>query len=52
MELAKRKEIRLKEYDYSTNGAYFITICAKDKQKLFGHIVGGGLTTPSLSVTS
>lgn len=26
-----RKEIRLKNYDYSRNGLYFITICTKDK---------------------
>ena len=42
MEFSKRKNIRLKKYVYSENGAYFITICTKDKQKLFGHIVGGG----------
>jgi len=27
----KRKSIRLKHYDYSQNGAYFVTICTKDK---------------------
>jgi hypothetical protein len=42
MSLQSRKGTRLKEYNYSENGAYFITICTKDKQKLFGHIVGGG----------
>ena len=42
MEFSKRKNIRLKKYVYSENGAYFITICTRDKQKLFGHIVGGG----------
>jgi len=31
----KRKEIRLKEYDYSANGAYFVTVCIKDKKHLF-----------------
>jgi len=36
----KRKIIRLPEYDYSQNGAYFITVCAKDKQCIFGEIVG------------
>ena len=29
MDLPKRKSPRLKEYDYSTPGAYFITICNK-----------------------
>jgi REP element-mobilizing transposase RayT len=30
-----RKNIRLKEYDYSNNGAYFITICTKDRNNIF-----------------
>jgi REP-associated tyrosine transposase len=33
-----RKSIRLKEYDYSQAGAYFITICAQNRQCLFGNI--------------
>lgn len=32
--LQKRKDIRLKDYDYSEPGAYFITICTKNKEKL------------------
>jgi len=32
MELPRRKPIRLKGYDYSRPGWYFITICTKDKQ--------------------
>ena len=35
MELPKRKNNRLKDYDYSLNGAYFITICTHDRQSLF-----------------
>ena len=27
-----RKDIRLKEFDYSQNGAYFITMCVKDNK--------------------
>lgn len=34
-----RKSIRLKEYDYSLEGHYFITICTHDRQPLFGEIV-------------
>jgi putative transposase len=34
-----RRSIRLKEYDYSQPGAYFITVCVKDKTCLFGDIV-------------
>ena len=34
-EFPKRKQNRLKNYDYSSVGAYFITICTKDKKALF-----------------
>ena len=34
-----RKANRLKCYDYSQNGAYFITICTKARKELF--TVGG-----------
>ena len=37
-EFYTRKRLRLKDFDYKTNGMYFITICAKDKKHLFGHI--------------
>lgn len=30
---------RLTSYDYGSNGAYFITICTKDKEHFFGDIV-------------
>ena len=36
-----RKRNRLKGYDYSQNGAYFITVCVKDKKCLLGKVVGG-----------
>ena len=32
--LPKRKDIRLKNYDYSELGAYFITICTKNRENL------------------
>ena len=37
--LPTRKHPRLKGYDYSQNGAYFITMCVKDRRKLLGKIV-------------
>jgi len=43
LELPKRKNMRLKNYDYSQNNAYFITICTQNKQHLFGEIVGATL---------
>jgi len=42
----KRKSPRLKKYDYSTPGAYFITICTKDRKNILSDIiVGEGLRT-------
>lgn len=35
---AKRSPLRLKNYDYASNGAYFVTICTKDRECLFGEI--------------
>ena len=34
-----RRSIRLKEYDYSEPGGYFITICTQDWKCLFGRVV-------------
>ncbi len=31
--------LRLKRYDYSKSGAYFITICMQERLCLFGHVV-------------
>jgi hypothetical protein len=36
-----RKSIRLKGYDYSKAGLYFITICCQDMTCLFGEIING-----------
>ena len=36
-----RRSIRLKIYDYSQPGAYFITIVTHNRQCLFGEIVNG-----------
>jgi putative transposase len=50
--LPKRKNIRLKGYNYSQNGYYFITLCTQNREKLFGEIVGGGdLDTPKIQLT-
>ena len=51
-ELPKRKPNRLRDYDYSQNGAYFVTICAKEREELFGHIVGAtALGRPCVTLT-
>jgi REP element-mobilizing transposase RayT len=36
-----RRSIRLKGFDYSQNGAYFITICTQNRNYLFGEIANG-----------
>ncbi len=32
---------RLKGYDYSQAGAYFMTVCTQNRECLFGHILDG-----------
>lgn len=46
-DIHNRKSIRLKDYDYSREGLYFITICTKNREKLFGEIVGAGSSRPN-----
>jgi len=36
-----RRSIRLKGYDYSQAGAYFVTICEANRECIFGEIVDG-----------
>lgn len=36
-----RRSIRLKGYDYSQAGAYFVTLCTHNRECLFGKIVDG-----------
>ncbi len=36
-----RRSIRLKGYDYSQEGLYFITICVQNHECLFGEIING-----------
>ncbi len=36
-----RKTIRLNGYDYAQNGAYFVTICIKNKECISGEILDG-----------
>ncbi len=43
MDLRARKNIRLRGYDYSQNGAYFITVCTQHRQHTLARIVGQGL---------
>jgi len=40
-ELPRRKQNRLRNYNYSQSGAYFITICVKDRHHMLGEITIG-----------
>lgn len=40
-EIHHRRSVRLKGYDYSAGGAYFVTICIQDRLLLFGDVVQG-----------
>ncbi|MBQ3498926.1 MAG: hypothetical protein IJA87_07350 [Clostridia bacterium] len=40
-QLPKRKKIRLSDYDYSTPGAYFVTVCTANRKALFWATVIG-----------
>ena len=54
MNLPQRKQIRLKSYDYSTPGAYFITICTHEKKCILADIVpvGEGLAPPETRLSA
>ena len=39
-ELPKRKPTRLQIFDYSSTGAYFITICTEGRRQILSRIVG------------
>ena len=43
-DLPKRKNVRLKDYDYGTIGGYFITICVKNRRNLLGKPVGSRIS--------
>ena len=36
--LPKRKSIRIGDYDYSTPGAYFITVCVNDRKPILWNV--------------
>ena len=42
-ELPKRKHPRLDNYDYSSAGAYFVTICTENRRCMLSRVVGRGL---------
>ena len=50
-ELPKRKHPRLKSYDYSSAGGYFVTICTHNRKCLLSRIVGRGLAPAEIQYT-
>ena len=51
MELPKRKQIRLPDYDYSTPCVYFVTVCTQDRRCILSDIAVGALhEAPAVSV--
>ncbi len=36
-----RRSIRLRDYDYTQEGAYFVTICTQERAHVFGEVVNG-----------
>lgn len=52
MNLPQRKPNRLKAHDYSTPGAYFITICTEDRKNFFWENVGASIARPEAVVLS
>ena len=50
-DLPKRKSTRLKNYDYNTPGAYFITMCTHNKKCLLSNIVGAIHELPENKLT-
>ncbi|MDR2694376.1 MAG: hypothetical protein LBB74_09225 [Chitinispirillales bacterium] len=39
--ICHRRSIRLKGYDYSQAGFYFVTVCVQDRKCLFGKVIDG-----------
>ena len=47
----QRKALRLKNFDYSTPGAYFVTICTHNRKCLLSHVVGAIHESPEIQLT-
>ena len=45
MQSPRRKDIRLRNYDYAKEGMYFITICTKNRKELLSFITFGSVKT-------
>ena len=50
--LPKRKPLRVKNFDYNTPTAYFITICTHNRKMILSEIVGAINESPELKLTN
>lgn len=41
MEKMERKRLRLENFDYSQNGAYFVTVCTKNRKAILSRVLVG-----------
>ena len=49
-DLPKRKSTRLKNFDYSSAGAYFVTICIRDRMHILSEIIKTNLTATDKTI--
>ena len=52
MDAPNRKPTRLPDFSYNTPGAYFITICLKDRKPILWETVGASIARPQAPVLS
>ena len=50
-ELSQRKRLRLKNFDYSTPGAYFVTVCTHNRKCTLSRVVGAIHESPEIQLT-
>ena len=43
-EYPQRKATRLKDFDYSTAGAYFVTVCTNNRKQILSEVIKTDLT--------
>ncbi|MDO8675430.1 MAG: transposase [Candidatus Omnitrophota bacterium] len=46
------RSARLKQWDYASVGGYFVTVCVKDRQCVFGNVIGGKMRLNELGKTA
>ncbi|MBN2224503.1 MAG: hypothetical protein JW765_07510 [Deltaproteobacteria bacterium] len=51
-EQPSRRSIRLKDYDYTQAGWYFVTVCTKGKACMFGNVENGVMRLSEIGRTA